>query len=201
MGIPYGCKQIFGAACPCPVILFSFSSDSSPLWLDRCNLLRLLLSCPAIMGASHQSRHFLGFYLLRDANFQRQCNGETPCSRCLKRGVTCEYATSIDHRGTAPKSLIYLLKSRVELLEQILWLHSIDIESSIAELRAGRSISPDDQVDTDAHSTCTESSTQLEEALSLNGSLSFECDGETRYFGTSSGRAELLQYANSEFNV
>ena len=98
--------------------------------------------------------------------------------------------------------MIYLLKSRVELLEQILWLHSIDIESSIAELRSRRSISPDEQgLDIDAHSISTESSTQLEETLSLNGSLSFECDGETRYFGTSSGRVELLQYSNSESNI
>ncbi|KAJ5578461.1 fungal-specific transcription factor domain-containing protein [Penicillium hispanicum] len=112
------------------------------------------------------------------------------------RGAHCEYTTS-DHRGTAPKSLIDLLQSRINLLEKVLKLHSIDVDASITELKGGEEPLSEGESTTSASPSdfdhlCTEST----EALYLDGSLGFECDGEARYFGPSSGRAELLQYLN-----
>ncbi|RAH66147.1 uncharacterized protein BO66DRAFT_442363 [Aspergillus aculeatinus CBS 121060] len=66
------------------------------------------------------------------------------CARCLNRGMECVFNTKDDSRGTAPKSLVMQLQARIQQVEQVLWLHSIDVESSIAQLRAGHlpSISP-----------------------------------------------------------
>ncbi|KAJ5374227.1 fungal-specific transcription factor domain-containing protein [Penicillium concentricum] len=99
-------------------------------------------------------------------------------------------------QSRTPKSLIHLLRSRINMLEQVVWLHSIDIESSIAELRARGKISADGEaLESESHPDFGEP-IEPEETLSMNGSLNFECDGQARYFGSSSGRAELLQYAS-----
>ncbi|PYI07732.1 hypothetical protein BO78DRAFT_442603, partial [Aspergillus sclerotiicarbonarius CBS 121057] len=69
-----------------------------------------------------------------------------------------------------------LLHSRIKLLEQVLWLHSIDIDASVAQLRSRgmQALAATDEV-------CTE----------RDGSLNVGGDGEARYFGASSGRMEL----------
>ncbi|KAK4235436.1 C6 transcription factor [Achaetomium macrosporum] len=43
-----------------------------------------------------------------------------------------------DNRGSAPKSYVALLQARIKLLDQVLWIHSIDVDSSIAQLDAQR---------------------------------------------------------------
>uniref|UniRef100_A0A0B7KL34 Zn(2)-C6 fungal-type domain-containing protein n=1 Tax=Bionectria ochroleuca TaxID=29856 RepID=A0A0B7KL34_BIOOC len=66
-----------------------------------------------------------------------KCNGDKPaCSRCIDRGLTCIFSTNTDHRGSAPRSYVSLLQTRINLLEQALRLHSIDVDSSIAPLAA-----------------------------------------------------------------
>ncbi|GAT19960.1 hypothetical protein RIB2604_00605430 [Aspergillus luchuensis] len=52
--------------------------------------------------------------------------------------MECQFAAKDDGRGTAPKSIVLMLKDRVELLERVLWLHSIDVDASIAKLRTER---------------------------------------------------------------
>ncbi|PWY88117.1 hypothetical protein BO94DRAFT_516614 [Aspergillus sclerotioniger CBS 115572] len=105
-----------------------------------------------------------------------KCDGERPsCARCVSRSVECRYTVGANHRGTAPKSLVALLQSRIKLLEQVLLLHSIDLDASVAQLRARG----------------TTSFVADEIATECDGSLNFGGDGEARYFGASSGRLEL----------
>ena len=59
-----------------------------------------------------------------------KCDGKRPaCTRCLNRKTECQFVARDDGRGTAPKSLVLLLKDRIELLERALWLHSIDVDA------------------------------------------------------------------------
>ncbi|RAK78260.1 uncharacterized protein BO72DRAFT_527019 [Aspergillus fijiensis CBS 313.89] len=94
-----------------------------------------------------------------------KCDGHKPsCARCLNRGMECVFNTKDDSRGTAPRSLVMQLQARIQQLEQVLWLHSIDVESSIAQLRAGHlpSISP-------SHSYQQSREEELVGALCANG--------------------------------
>ncbi|SPO07213.1 uncharacterized protein DNG_09907 [Cephalotrichum gorgonifer] len=124
-----------------------------------------------------------------------QCNGNHPsCSRCLDRSIPCVYTTDDDARGTAPKAYVRLLQARVSVLEQILWLHSIDVDSSAAQL-----------LEQNAIPTCTAPLTAaggeptafdhlceaFEGTLALDEPLNFDRDGEARYFGSTSGRLDL----------
>ncbi|RAH87507.1 hypothetical protein BO86DRAFT_351332 [Aspergillus japonicus CBS 114.51] len=83
------------------------------------------------------------------------------------------------------------LQARIQQLEQVLWLHSIDIDSSIAQLKAGH-LPP--------ISSYSQQQSRKEEpdgALCANGPYGLnDKDGgeeEVRFFGSSSGRGELLQ--------
>ncbi|KAL4793229.1 fungal-specific transcription factor domain-containing protein [Aspergillus venezuelensis] len=112
--------------------------------------------------------------------------------------IECKFTGRDDSRGTAPKSLVMLLQSRIELLEQVLWLHSIDINASIAQLRGAGSSSlggPRARADRVTTTTCekTHLSTESDEALCSNEPFDGEGSGEVSYFGCSSGRVELLR--------
>ncbi|KAM0342399.1 hypothetical protein ACHAPU_009586 [Fusarium lateritium] len=64
---------------------------------------------------------------------RKKCDGQRPlCSRCLARGLSCTFSANVDHRGSAPRSYVTLLHTRIHLLEQVLRLHNIDIDASIA---------------------------------------------------------------------
>ncbi|KAJ3548888.1 hypothetical protein NM208_g790 [Fusarium decemcellulare] len=66
-----------------------------------------------------------------------KCDGHKPsCSRCLDRGLDCVFSTNIDHRGSAPRSYVSLLQNRISLLEQVLQIHSIDVDLSLAQVAA-----------------------------------------------------------------
>ncbi|KAF7591568.1 hypothetical protein BBP40_001448 [Aspergillus hancockii] len=56
------------------------------------------------------------------------------CSRCLGRELPCVYTTDDDGRGTAPKGYVRLLQARINILERILWLHSIDVDAAVVQL-------------------------------------------------------------------
>ncbi|KAM0224373.1 hypothetical protein ACHAQD_001942 [Fusarium lateritium] len=64
----------------------------------------------------------------------RNANADEP--KCLARGLSCVFSTNIDHRGSAPRSHVSLLQARIALLEQVLQLHEIDIDASIARITA-----------------------------------------------------------------
>ncbi|KAI9147084.1 Nitrogen assimilation transcription factor nirA [Paramyrothecium foliicola] len=123
-----------------------------------------------------------------------KCDGVKPmCSRCTSRQLSCVYTTEDDGRGSAPKSYVRLLQARISVLENILWLHSIDVDASAAQLMqqgavpAATSPSSDKSPTTAFNELCK----AFEGVLSLDESQNFDQDGEPRYFGPASGRLEF----------
>lgn len=91
-----------------------------------------------------------------------------------------------------------MLQSRIELLEQVLCLHSIDISASIAHLQADKNPghgAPGCLYDKTISCAAQRLSQPPEPdgALYSKDSFGVEDDGEVSYFGLSSGRVELLQ--------
>ncbi|KAJ5732358.1 hypothetical protein N7493_003839 [Penicillium malachiteum] len=117
-----------------------------------------------------------------------KCDGTRPsCSRCLDRGVRCQYSTAEDGRQPAPKSYVVMLRNRIDLLEQVLKNHGIDVEASIAQIVAEN----DDQhqaQESNLGDVEGDLCVTFEGALTLDESLNFDQDGEVRYFGPTSGR-------------
>ncbi|KAH7124330.1 fungal-specific transcription factor domain-containing protein [Dactylonectria macrodidyma] len=130
-----------------------------------------------------------------------KCGGERPtCSRCLGRQLECVYTTEDDGRGTAPKSYVRLLQARISLLEQILWLHSIDIDAEASRLMQQNAVPA-----TTASLTAGGSTTMFDQlcyafegTLALDESLNFDQDGEARYFGPTSGRLAFRTSRDSQ---
>ncbi|CEJ57830.1 hypothetical protein PMG11_06509 [Penicillium brasilianum] len=119
-----------------------------------------------------------------------KCDGVRPtCTRCLDRGVRCQYSTAEDGRQPAPKSYVVMLRNRIQLLERVLQAHGIDADASIAQLSAtGHSPGqPPDSTET-AAANVDDVCLTFDGALTLDESLNFDQDGEVRYFGPSSGR-------------
>ncbi|KAL2842157.1 fungal-specific transcription factor domain-containing protein [Aspergillus pseudoustus] len=107
-----------------------------------------------------------------------KCDGRKPrCSRCHGRMLQCTYSIEADGRRPASKSHVELLRSRIDLLERALRAHSIDIE--------GLAESPDPRSDSDSRPPGFSGS------LSRDASMTFDQDGEARYFGMASGRLEF----------
>lgn len=139
-------------------------------------------------------------YELQRANVG-QCDGTRPsCTRCLDRGVRCQYSTAEDGRQPAPKSYVMMLRNRIDLLERVLRVHGIDADSSVAELMA-ESNAPNQPTD----SSCAGGPSNLEDlcgtfdgALTLDESLNFDQDGEVRFFGPTSGRLLFRSSPNGE---
>ncbi|EFY91013.1 C6 transcription factor, putative [Metarhizium acridum CQMa 102] len=66
-----------------------------------------------------------------------KCDGTKPtCSRCNTRQIPCVYNTDDEGRGIAQKSHVRLrlLQGRIALLEKVLWLYSINVHASTAQL-------------------------------------------------------------------
>ncbi|KAH7242972.1 fungal-specific transcription factor domain-containing protein [Fusarium solani] len=124
-----------------------------------------------------------------------KCDGANPaaCSRCVGRQLTCVYTTEDDARGTAPKSYVRLLQARISVLEKILWLHSIDVDASAAQLMQQNTVPATATSLTAGGSTAAFD--QLRDAfegiLSLDESHNFDQDGQARYFGPASGRLDF----------
>lgn len=106
----------------------------------------------------------------------RQCDGQKPrCSRCHERRLQCTYSTEADGRRPASKSHVELLRSRIDLLERTLRAHSIDIDRDAPNARSGSDSGPPG----------------FSGSLSRDASMTFDQDGEARYFGMASGRLEF----------
>lgn len=123
-----------------------------------------------------------------------QCDGTKPtCSRCNSRQIPCVYNTGDDGRGTAQKSYVRLLQGRIALLEKILWLHSIDIHASTAQLMQQNLVPATITSLTASGSTAAldELCDTFEGTLTLDESQNFDQDGEARYFGPASGRLDF----------
>ncbi|KID91377.1 Transcription factor, fungi [Metarhizium guizhouense ARSEF 977] len=122
------------------------------------------------------------------------CDGTKPtCSRCNARQIPCVYNTGDDGRGTAQKSYVRLLQGRIALLEKILWLHSIDIHASTAQLMQQNLVPATITSLTASGSTAAldELCDTFEGTLTLDESQNFDQDGEARYFGPASGRLDF----------
>jgi hypothetical protein len=93
-----------------------------------------------------------------------------------------------------------MLRNRIDLLEQVLQLHCIDINASIAAIKRARhsdnpamgtaSLVAGDRTLRDS-SNVDDLCTAFEGIFSLDESLNYEQDGEIRYFGATSGRLEF----------
>ncbi|KAI8656447.1 Zn(2)-C6 fungal-type domain-containing protein [Fusarium sp. Ph1] len=120
-----------------------------------------------------------------------KCDGQKPtCSRCSGRQLECIYTTEDDGRGMAPKAYVRQLQARIQILEEILRMHSIDIDASAAQLMQ-RNVVPQSST-TDVLATAIDQLCDaVEGALALDESMNFDQDGEARYFGTTSGRLEF----------
>ncbi|KAF7516744.1 hypothetical protein PCG10_001949 [Penicillium crustosum] len=123
-----------------------------------------------------------------------KCDGEKPsCARCLQRGIECVYNTGDENRGTAPRSLVRLLQARIKKLEDILWLHSIDINIPV-DHTDGNDIPVNDKPADLTRSTAShQAHSKFDNPSCTDGHLNFDDHGEAFYFGSSSGRAELLR--------
>ncbi|KAJ5085126.1 hypothetical protein N7532_009897 [Penicillium argentinense] len=121
-----------------------------------------------------------------------KCDGNRPsCSRCLDRGLRCQYSTAEDGRQPAPKAYVVMLRNRIELLERVLRSHGIDADASVAQLMAEDGI-PNHQAEPEWAAAGSNNVEDLcgtfDGALTLDESLNFDQDGEVRYFGPTSGR-------------
>lgn len=132
-----------------------------------------------------------------------QCNGARPkCSRCLDYATDCNYSTEEDGRKPASKFYVEALRGRINLLEGILQLHSIDIKAEIATLneQSGLHDVESGHVLTEGLSSATkmqELQMAFEGTLSLEDPLNFEEDGVDRYFGPTSSRLEFRRTGKS----
>ncbi|CAG8902444.1 unnamed protein product [Penicillium egyptiacum] len=120
------------------------------------------------------------------------CDGIRPsCSRCIDRGVQCEYSTAEDGRQPAPKSYVVMLRKRIELLERVLHTNGIDPDTAI------QLMTKNGEPNTESAPACSNGDdlcTTFDGALTLDESLNFDQDGEVRYFGpTNSPDGEAYQ--------
>ncbi|SPJ75718.1 related to C6 transcription factor [Fusarium torulosum] len=139
---------------------------------------------PGSPRAARKSRTARSKYVLRacqECHRRRaKCDGQRPsCSRCLARGLSCVFSTNVDHRGSAPRSHVSLLQARIALLEQVLQLHEIDIDASIACITAQKAKSEAGLPSPDV--VCQKDSQDV-----LNGR-----DRDEPFFGAASGRLEI----------
>jgi hypothetical protein len=86
-----------------------------------------------------------------------------------------------------------LLQSRVKLLERVLWFHSIDVDSSIAKLQAGENLLGRQTGNVSLLAEPSQEYHEPDGALCSKESFGLEDDGEASYFGSTSGRVELLK--------
>ncbi|KAJ5625387.1 hypothetical protein N7510_001696 [Penicillium lagena] len=127
-----------------------------------------------------------------------KCDGVRPsCTRCLDRGVRCQYSTAEDGRQPAPKSYVVMLRNRIEMLERVLDAHGIDADASVAQMMADMDV-PDPLVDPNGCSKLDDLCVTFDGALTLDESLNFDQDGEVRYFGPTSGRLLFLSDPEKE---
>ncbi|CAL5867167.1 uncharacterized protein PFLUO_LOCUS1379 [Penicillium psychrofluorescens] len=127
-----------------------------------------------------------------------KCDGTRPsCTRCLDRGVRCQYSTAEDGRQPAPKSYVVMLRNRIEMLERVLDSHGIDPDASVAQMMAEMDV-PDQLVDPNGCSKLDELCVTFDGALTLDESLNYDQDGEVRYFGPTSGRLLFLSDPEKE---
>ncbi|OKL63508.1 hypothetical protein UA08_02057 [Talaromyces atroroseus] len=140
-----------------------------------------------------------------------KCDGASPfCSRCAQRGIACQYRAEEDRRRPAARSYAEMLRGRIDLLERVIRLNSVDFDASIAVLKTRERsrklgdespLSSDEALDGDANSSpaiCEEPSESFSGMLSSDKALNFERDGEIRYFGPTSGR---LNFGSRDCNT
>lgn len=88
-----------------------------------------------------------------------------------------------------------LLRTRIELLEQALRSNSIDVDEAVAKSAVDLDSARYSIASPHGSGTDTSNFKQLcavyEGALSLDESLTFDQDGEVRYFGLTSGRLDF----------
>ncbi|KAF2014566.1 hypothetical protein BU24DRAFT_216585 [Aaosphaeria arxii CBS 175.79] len=131
-----------------------------------------------------------------------KCCGQKPtCTRCLSLGKVCVFTSEADNRGSAPKSYVDLLQARIKLLEQVLWMHSIDVDASVAQLHSQRT-----EVAAEGSAAAYSSSTVFHEMCAdLEGAFYVDeplnqheqISAEARFYGATSGRLEISSSRDS----
>ncbi|KAK4867821.1 hypothetical protein LT330_007480 [Penicillium expansum] len=109
-------------------------------------------------------------------------------------GMPSTQSKGDENRGTAPNSLVHLLQARIKELEDILWLHSIDANTPVSDHTGRSNIAVNGPpANLAAPAVSHQVQAKFDAPLRTNGHLNFDDYGEAFYFGSSSGRAELLQ--------
>ncbi|KPM38344.1 hypothetical protein AK830_g8230 [Neonectria ditissima] len=122
-----------------------------------------------------------------------QCDGQQPCARCVERVLDCNYDTAQENRGSISRSYARLLQARIKLLEEVLQLHSIDVDASISRL-GPRKLEPLHGPSSAVFTTSSafsELCSTFEGAPCFDEVSNFDQDGEARFFGPTSGRLEF----------
>lgn len=113
-----------------------------------------------------------------------QCDGRQPtCTRCGDRGLLCHFSAHEDGRRPAPKSYVDMLRKRVSVLEKVLEAHSIDVESSVAQILA-QERAKNGQGDGSGSAAVEESLAGFDGLLSLDENAPLDRD-DNGYFGSS----------------
>ncbi|KAH7123495.1 fungal-specific transcription factor domain-containing protein [Dactylonectria estremocensis] len=130
-----------------------------------------------------------------------KCNGQQPCARCLERTLDCDYDTTQENRGSISRSYARLLQARIKLLEDVLQLHSIDVDASISQLSTRKTETPHGPSSAvfSTSSAFNELCSSFEGALCFDEVSNFDQDGEARFFGPTSGRLEFTDSASESF--
>lgn len=109
--------------------------------------------------------------------------------------MSCHYSTAEDGRRPAPKSFVLLLRERIGYLERLLRLHGIEPDAednALLLLNENFGSSAEVALQNDIASTAVDDLCEnFKGALTLDGSLNFDQDGEMRYFGPTSGRLQF----------
>ncbi|KAH7131319.1 fungal-specific transcription factor domain-containing protein, partial [Dactylonectria macrodidyma] len=115
--------------------------------------------------------------------------------------LDCNYDTAQENRGSISRSYARLLQARIKLLEEVLQLHSIDLDASISQLSTRKSEPPHGPSSAvlTTSSAFDELCSTFEGALCFDEVSNFDQDGEARFFGPTSGRLEFNDSASEPF--
>ncbi|KXJ90733.1 fungal-specific transcription factor domain-domain-containing protein [Microdochium bolleyi] len=115
-----------------------------------------------------------------------KCDGKQPtCTRCNDRGLLCHFSAHEDGRRPAPKSYVDMLRKRISVLEKVLEAHSIDVESSVAQILA-QERAKNGPGDASGSATVEESLSGFDGVLSLDENAALDREDQS-YFGSSNG--------------
>ncbi|THX79212.1 hypothetical protein D6D04_05313 [Aureobasidium pullulans] len=131
---------------------------------------------------------------------RRKCDGRKPsCSRCTIRGIDCQFDAKEDGRKPASMSYVSLLRDRIRTLEEALRSQSIDTGAELTEFPTEYdSTLPSDFEDPyrsafNVQVASRDGAAEIEQLRrQFEGTLNLDHDGETHFYGVTSGRLDFL---------